>query len=675
MKKIIHYSDFLDMIGYAVGDCIGEMVTQKLGLQGIAGFILPLVICFAIGTPGTILISRIEKKKGGFKRIDLLFALAGFLIVEILCRLLLHTEFSLYLLGNLLYYLVFGLLAFLLHRGVLYLKIRKARQRFGSGENGLSLGKRVIRDTDAQAEDGADEAIDEKTLVCCDAGTFAGKKSGGVFSYKGIKYAADPVGALRWKAPEPAPVYDGVFKAYSFSEIVPQPDSILFNTAGIRQGESCLSVNIWTPSLPSKGKKAEDAPGEGLPVIVWFHGGDFTDGGSAFPLYDGTGIVKSNGNIVFVTFNYRFGVFGMMNFDSVPGGEEYADAKNLALLDQIAALKWVKKNIAAFGGDGDNITACGEAAGADCLALLNVCDKAKGLYRRAVIMSAGSGHTTSLEDSAKFTEKIMKKFKLRDMNDFLNLSVRKLIKIVEEYYIDLNYPIVTGDLVPKDLLAEYSAGKSAGIDIIMISNKDETNAYIMDVGEEKSAKLGEISMNYLMEHLTGDAKDAAQDYLKRKSPKEFICSMLYNCPAMLLCKEHMKCGNSAYYIYWVAGSPIEKFGAFAGFEVPFILENEKSVESYGVVGDTAVGRLTQKLIVSFAKDGRPVAEAGSVEHNSEIRLEKYGDTVPVYIADYSGITRDDGTIWKDSEEMARVVSGNEDIIRNMYAIPFDEYYD
>ncbi|TYK53213.1 carboxylesterase/lipase family protein [Actinomadura decatromicini] len=210
-------------------------------------------------------------------------------------------------------------------------------------------------------------------------GALRGRDDHGITAYLGVPYAKPPSGERRFGPPEPAEPWDGVRDATGFGPTAPKDDYIpmyvpLFPEVDI-EGDDYLNLNIWTPG------------GGGLPVLVWIHGGAFTNGSNSLPEYDGSAFARDG--VVFVGVNYRLGAEGFAYLDGAPA--------NRGLLDQIAALQWVQDNIAAFGGDPGRVTVAGESAGAWCVQTLLSMPRAKGLFQRAIAQSGGAQHVLTPE--------------------------------------------------------------------------------------------------------------------------------------------------------------------------------------------------------------------------------------------------------------------------------------
>ncbi len=228
-----------------------------------------------------------------------------------------------------------------------------------------------------------DRAAGERESVCLEApdGRLAGERSGDIFVFKGIPYAKPPVGSLRWRMPEAPEPWAGVHDATRFGPICPQAPTqielLMGGTLGA-QSEDCLYLNVWTPGCGDAKR----------PVMVWLHGGAFVIGAGSQGIYNGAHLAARD--CVIVTINYRLGAFGFLNLSDATGGQLPGTGSE-GIADQIFALHWVRRNIACFGGDPENITVFGESAGGMSVATLLSSPAANGLFHKAIVQS-GAAH-------------------------------------------------------------------------------------------------------------------------------------------------------------------------------------------------------------------------------------------------------------------------------------------
>src|SRR5215207_1662802 len=217
-------------------------------------------------------------------------------------------------------------------------------------------------------------SVSRVDVVPTTTGRVAGRTEGGITAFKGIPYAT----AARWAAPAPAPGWTGERPAYEFGPQAPQTPGLLEAAFGLAEwpmSEDCLSLNVWTPGADPAARR---------PVLVFLHGGAFTNGTGAVPWYHGDAFARDG--CVLVTLNYRLGALGYLHLADL-GGERFAGSGNLGLLDQVAALDWVQANIVGFGGDPGNVTVFGESAGGASVLALLACPAAAGAFHRAVAQS------------------------------------------------------------------------------------------------------------------------------------------------------------------------------------------------------------------------------------------------------------------------------------------------
>jgi para-nitrobenzyl esterase len=308
-----------------------------------------------------------------------------------------------------------------------------------------------------------------ETVVKIDSGWVAGGGTN-IRSYKGIPYAQPPVGDLRWKPPQPVKAWKGIRLAKEFPFSCPQPLPL----PGAAQNEDCLGLNVWTPAKSASEK---------LPVMVWIHGGGFVIGASSQSVYDGEPLASEG--VVVVSINYRLGIFGFMAHPALSKESPQGVSGNYAMLDMVAALEWVKRNIGAFGGDPGNVTIFGESAGGTAVCMLMVMPQSKGLFQRVIAESAWGMFMpiSHLKDSwygrmsgEKFGEKLG-----ADLAAMRSKSTAELLKISGPLAVggeaadrgESFFPVVDGYVFPDDPARLYLEGKAHNVALIAGTNADE----------------------------------------------------------------------------------------------------------------------------------------------------------------------------------------------------------
>jgi para-nitrobenzyl esterase len=291
----------------------------------------------------------------------------------------------------------------------------------------------------------------------------------GLRVFKGIPYAAPPVGELRWKPPQPAQAWDGVRAAAEWGPRCMQSNRLGdMDPLNKRMGEDCLYLNVWTPARSS---------GVGLPVMVWIHGGSNLNGAGSQPEYDGSHLASKG--VVVVTINYRLDVFGFLAHPELTKASGTGSSGNYGLLDQIAALKWVQKNIRAFGGDPGRVTIFGESAGAFNVSLLMASPLASGLFARAIGESGGALTPIAAfgpkrlqigeQDGVKFVQSL-------GVNSVAELRARPAQEILEAAIknpIIYGFGVVDGYVLPEHPASLYAQGKQNDVALMLGWNADE----------------------------------------------------------------------------------------------------------------------------------------------------------------------------------------------------------
>ena len=300
--------------------------------------------------------------------------------------------------------------------------------------------------------------------VTCNNGIFVGLQKDNVLSFKGIPYA----------------------KPFGKSPIQTETPSELGSYYS--QSEDCLTLNIWLNTQDASKNKT---------VMVFIHGGAYAWGGTSDPLYDGHNLVNKFPDIILVTIEYRLGVFGFIDFSSLDEKGEYKSSSNLGLLDQICALKWIKKNINNFGGNPDNITIFGESAGAGSVSLLPLISEADGLFKRIIAESGSINLSYSPEETKKLTKLLLEESGKSNMQELVSISEEKMKEINEKVNDYNNCPKRDDYKLKGDLYESYKSGKGKNIDMLLGTNKDELRYWI----NEMEGYIGSLSGLFTYTHL------------------------------------------------------------------------------------------------------------------------------------------------------------------------------
>jgi para-nitrobenzyl esterase len=305
---------------------------------------------------------------------------------------------------------------------------------------------------------------------------------GGVRLYRSIPYAAPPVGELRWQAPKPVVPWQGVLAPADFGPRCLQGrifDDIVFKELS----EDCLTLNIWTPARSA---------GDRLPVLVWIHGGGFQAGAGAEPRHDGEAFARKN--VVLVTINYRLGVFGFLAHPELTRESGRTASGNYGLLDQVAALKWVRDNIAAFGGDSRNVTIFGESAGSFAVSALMASPLARGLFHKAIGQSGaffsvrgGTLLPKSLSEAEEHGTRFATTLGASSLAALRAKSGDEVLQAAMKMQPWFS-PIVDGYFLPEPAAAVYAAGKQAPVPLLAGWNADEVRAGIVLAKQKPTAQ-------------------------------------------------------------------------------------------------------------------------------------------------------------------------------------------
>ena len=298
-------------------------------------------------------------------------------------------------------------------------------------------------------------------MISVDGGQIAGTAADGVRVYKGIPFAAPPVGDLRWKAPQPVAAWSGVRHADTFGpECVqqPYPAGSPYASAPAPMNEDCLYLNVWSAA----------AAGDKRPVMVWIHGGAWTRGSGSTPAYDGTTLAKKG--VIVVTTNYRLGALGFLAHPDLTAESPNHSSGNYAILDHVAALTWVKKNIAAFGGNPANVTIFGESAGSWSVNAVQATPLAKSLFHRAIGESGAQfARTPRLADAERGGVALATAVGADSLKALRAIPAEKLVA-VQTFRTGIN---VDGWVLPDDIRGTFAQKKQSDVPVLVGSNANE----------------------------------------------------------------------------------------------------------------------------------------------------------------------------------------------------------
>jgi para-nitrobenzyl esterase len=315
----------------------------------------------------------------------------------------------------------------------------------------------------------------QNQLVKTQYGTLHGTFEKGLYVFKGIPYTAPISGQNRWLPPLPVQPWKGIRQALEFGPVAPQMIVPLKTPGAVNkpQNENCLFLNIYTPGLDDK-KRA---------VMVYIHGGGYHMGSGSTPLHPGH-TLSNRGDIVFASINYRLGPLGFLHLDTITRGT-IPSCGNEGLLDQIAALKWIKENIAVFGGDPDNITIFGESAGAMSIGCLLAMPKAKGIFQKAILQS-GASTVRTLNEGVTNSKKYLDQLGTSEISKLHSLPAQDFIDAYEKLVGDsfwsmskgtLLEPVVDGRVLPELPLDAFEHGSAKEIKVMAGSTLDEVSLF------------------------------------------------------------------------------------------------------------------------------------------------------------------------------------------------------
>lgn len=459
------------------------------------------------------------------------------------------------------------------------------------------------------------------TTASTTAGQIRGIEHGAGLRFAGIPFAAPPVGDLRWRPPASVEAWDGVRDATTFGATALQNPDMLTAFLGMipePQDEDCLFLNVRTPALDDARR----------PVMVWIHGGAFIFGSASSPLYDGTPLVDG-GDVVLVTVNYRLGALGFLELGWLD--DEVAGSGNLGLMDQVAALEWVRDNIAAFGGDPGNVTIFGESAGGMSVTSLLAAESAKGLFHKAIAQSGAAQAVATPAQAEASARAVVEDLGVSTLDELRALTPEQVLAVQGQVMVEaftnaeplleagvsagLPFrPVGDGRFLPTSVLSAIRGGSAAGVPVMTGTTREEWKLFaLMDM-----APFDETVLRDRLEALTGDADKALTVYADAVSagpyPKDAFTvigtDMVFRYPAIELGEAllHQSPDVWEYLFSWATPAMGGMLGACHAIELPFLFGLSSDPRLLGFLGDdppVGLAEAMQDAWLAFARTGDP----------------------------------------------------------------------
>jgi para-nitrobenzyl esterase len=455
--------------------------------------------------------------------------------------------------------------------------------------------------------------------VTTTSGVVRGTARGPAVAFLGIPYAAPPFGDLRFAAPVPASRWDGVRDCTEYGPTAPKPpypapvDLLL--PEPVVPGEDVLNLNVWTP----------DPSAPGLPVLVWVHGGAFVNGSGAVPQYDGTAFARDG--VVLVTINYRLGVDGFLHFDD--GGPA-----NRGLLDQVAALEWVRDNIAAFGGDPGRVTIAGESAGAMSVTSLLSMPRAAGLFSRAVAQSGAGHHALSSGTARRVAGYLAERLGVPLTREALAaVPVPELLAAQQALSQEaaaapdparwgeiagnamVFEPVVDGDVLPALPITAVVAGAGADVDVLVGTNTDEHALFLVpngfvDLVDERLLRRALVGYGVPADAAIDTYRDGAPTATPGDLLVQVATDWFFRVPAVRLAEARAGAPGRTYVYEFAWPSPQfgGRLGACHALEIAFVFDTLASDGVVPLAGPAAPQELADVVHaawVAFVRTGDP----------------------------------------------------------------------
>jgi para-nitrobenzyl esterase len=451
------------------------------------------------------------------------------------------------------------------------------------------------------------------SIVEVEGGKVEGVIEDGIAVFRGIPFAAPPVGEFRWRAPQPVAEWDSILKADKFAPACPQMQFTFPGAHEMEFSEDCLYLNVWTPSQSSDEK---------LPVMVWIYGGGFAMGSTSIPLYSGEQLAKIG--VIVVSIAYRVGALGFLAHPELSAESENNVSGNYGLLDQIAGLKWVKKNIKAFGGDPERVTIFGESAGGISVSILAASPLASGLFSGAISQSGGSFEPVRFNKESDCIQLLegaeaygVEFAKHMDANSIAELREIEPEKWLEDSMARMGsfWPIVDGYVISGDQYKLYEAGEYNDANVIIGTNSDEGAIFTRPIEPEQYVEGIRIRFgpfaDRILELYPGNTKEEATT-----SSADIFRETAFAWPSWSWARLQSKTGKSNVFVYYFDQqqtsslfSAFKPRGAGHGAEIPYIFKHlDQNPERQYTDDDRRLSEMMAKYWTNFARNGNPNGE-------------------------------------------------------------------
>jgi para-nitrobenzyl esterase len=453
------------------------------------------------------------------------------------------------------------------------------------------------------------------TIAELDGGTVEGTVKGEISVFKGIPYAAPPVGDYRWRPPQPVKAWTGMLKADKFGPQCPQPTGASTDSTAIESSEDCLFLNVWTPAKSKKEK---------LPVMVWIYGGGFATGSTSVPWYNGENIAKMG--VIVVSIGYRVGPLGFMPHPELTAESENHVSGNYGLLDQIEGLKWVQKNIPEFGGDPGRVTIFGESAGAISVSMLCASPLTRGLFSGAISESGSSFFPVTdssnvwdciqtLACAEKRGVDFMKRMGCNNITELRKVPPEKWLKDPASQ-MGYFWPVADGYVISGDQYKLYEEGKYNDVNVIIGTNSDEGSMFVRADKPENyinrvKMRFGPLSEKimklYPIDSATGTYRPEA----------DIFRDLEFAWGGWTWARLQEKTGNSKVFVYYFDQFRPEPFfpgmpkpdGAAHASEIVYVFGNlDQNYATKITEEEKGLSDIMVKYWTNFAKTGDPNGE-------------------------------------------------------------------